>query len=203
MNINPYEIYEKDSTNKLGVIIDCKYTETPSQFEDLEYDLARFSTEILKYRNFKNIVFFRDRDDFELVVNELKVLGVERILYILAGATVDKTAYESVIAAPHLSASMTSSKRVLRKFFIFDVNKYQYYQLKEDFLDNIKDQITSIDSEDIGISYLNPDETNYKFLEKLVDYKIPEITDLNLQSPGDVEHGDRIIRDTEEFLLNT
>lgn len=198
MNINPYEIFEIDNTDKIGVIVDCKRTETPSTLEDFEFDLARYTRSVLIYRGFKNIIFFREREDFEISLNELTVSGVDRVLYLFAGASVNQEAKSKIDSANHLTAFKIND-RVMRKYVVFDTDKYSYYQLKEDFLDNVRDEITSIPMEDMGISYINPDDENYEFLEKIANYELPELSDIK----SDVYHAKRLIEDTKEFLLNT
>lgn len=200
IEINPYQVYNVDENDNIGVIVDCKNNETP--VKDLDKHLGYYTSRMLSYHGFKNIVLFEDREEFEIAVHELRTRNIKRILYVFAGASVNYKAKELVSEAENLSAFVTNGK-VMRKYFIFDLDQYEYFQIREDFLDNITHKLKSVSMENLGIFYLNPEDNNYRFLDELSNVKAPNIELLETDSEYDKFIAEAIIECTEDFLLNT
>lgn len=197
-------IIHHQSKCKVGVIVDCKNMESPSQVKDLEYSLANITRANLVAHGFSNIVMFSSRDDFDRAVENLKEIGVEKILTLFAGATVGKDTFSKLETAPHITAWKEDS-RVYRKYVIFEPNKYTGFQIKGEYLSNVVDLIHSQHSADYGIAYLQPDDFTYLFLEEIVNNRIPSIELLSSDdvSHADVEEGEMIIERMKEIMLNT
>ena len=174
--LNPKVIQNK-SDSKVGVLIDCKDMESDSCHRLLEVNLGAVTYRNLIQNGFSNIVTFREREDFESARDLLKEHGVERILMVFAGATVDNTTLAQVYAAKHITAPIDNDT-VLRQFVVFDTNDSDF-DIVGDYLGNVKDKITHADMMDLGIALLHPDEDSVHFLEEISEYLIPrpDLTD--------------------------
>ena len=172
--LNPKVIQNK-SDSKVGVLIDCKDMETDSCHKLLEVNLGAVTYRNLIQNGFSNIVTFREREDFESARDLLKEHGVERILMVFAGATVDKTTLAQVYAAKHITAPIDNDT-VLRQFVVFDTSDSDF-NIVGNYLGNVKDKIIHADMMDLGIALLHPDEESVHFLEEISEYMIPR-TDL-------------------------
>jgi hypothetical protein len=197
--INPYEIFDKDSSENLGVIIDCKNTETPSLDMDLDQKLGLVSLESARQVGFKNIVLFEDRLDFDIAVQELVKEGVEKIIYVFSGALFGNKSPFCVKRFPHLSACVIDNF-AFRKFFIFETDKYKFFDIRDPFLGNIIDELTHVTPELLDLAYLNPYEDNYKFLEDLANRQIPNIGNLTTTSYHDKEIAKSMIKFSENIF---
>ena len=174
--LNPKVIQNK-SDSKVGVLIDCKDMESDSCHRLLEVNLGAVTYRNLIQNGFSNIVTFREREDFESARDLLKEHGVERILMVFAGATVDNTTLAQVYAAKHITAPIDNDT-VLRQFVVFDTNDSDF-DIVGDYLGNVKDKITHADMMDLGIALLHPDEDSVHFVEEISEYLIPrpDLTD--------------------------
>lgn len=172
--LNPKVIQNK-SDSKVGVLIDCKDMETDSCHKLLEVNLGAVTYRNLIQNGFSNIVTFREREDFESARDLLKEHGVERILMVFAGATVDNTTLAQVYAAKHITAPIDNDT-VLRQFVVFDTSDSDF-NIVGNYLGNVKDKIIHADMMDLGIALLHPDEESVHFLEEISEYMIPR-TDL-------------------------
>ena len=172
--LNPKVIQNK-SDSKVGVLIDCKDMESDSCHRLLEVNLGAVTYRNLIQNGFSNIVTFREREDFESARDLLKEHGVERILMVFAGATVDKTTLAQVYAAKHITAPIDNDT-VLRQFVVFDTSDSDF-NIVGNYLGNVKDKIIHADMMDLGIALLHPDEESVHFLEEISEYMIPR-TDL-------------------------
>ena len=172
--LNPKVIQNK-SDSKVGVLIDCKDMETDSCHKLLEVNLGAVTYRNLIQNGFSNIVTFREREDFESARDLLKEHGVERILMVFAGATVDNTTLAQVYAAKHITAPIDNDT-VLRQFVVFDTSDSDF-NIVGNYLGNVKDKIKHADMMDLGIALLHPDEDSVHFLEEISEYMIPR-TDL-------------------------
>ena len=70
-------------------------------------------------------------------------------------------------------------------------------------LGNVIDELTHVSMDELDISYLNPGEDNYKFLEDLANSKIPDISILNTESEVDRKYAEVIVKLSEDLLINT
>ena len=172
--LNPKVIQNK-SDSKVGVLIDCKDMESDSCHRLLEVNLGAVTYRNLIQNGFSNIVTFREREDFESARDLLKEHGVERILMVFAGATVDNTTLAQVYAAKHITAPIDNDT-VLRQFVVFDTSDSDF-NIVGNYLGNVKDKIIHADMMDLGIALLHPDEESVHFLEEISEYMIPR-TDL-------------------------
>lgn len=168
--LNPKVIQNK-SDSKVGVLIDCKDMESDSCHRLLEVNLSAVTYRNLIQNGFSNIVTFREREDFKSARDLLKEHGVEKILMVFAGATVDKTTLDAVRSAKHITAPIDNDT-VLRQFVVFDTNDSDF-DIVGDYLGNVKDKITHADMMDLGIALLHPDEESVNFLEEISEYMIP------------------------------
>jgi hypothetical protein len=196
--LNPKVIQNK-SDSKIGVLIDCKDMESNSLHELLEVNLSAVTYRNLIKNGFSNIVIFREREDFESARDLLKEHGVERILMVFAGATVDNTTLDQVYAAKHITASIADDT-VLRQFVVFDTNDSDF-DIVGDYLGNVKDKITHADMMDLGIAVLHPDDESVDFLGEISQYMIPdgldddmsdydkELAEIIKQRVGEIEYG--------------
>ena len=169
--LNPSIIQNKDNS-KVGVLIDCKDMESNSLHELLEVNLGAVTYRNLVQNGFSNIVVFREREDYESARDLLKEHGVERILMVFAGATVDNTTLAQVYAAKHITAPIDNDT-VLRQFVVFDTNDSDF-DIVGDYLGNVKDKITHADMMDLGIAVLHPDDDSIDFLGEISEYMIPD-----------------------------
>ena len=176
-NILNSKVIQNKSDSKVGVLIDCKDMESDSCHRLLEVNLGAVTYRNLIQNGFSNIVTFREREDFESARDLLKEHGVERILMVFAGATVDNTTLAQVYAAKHITAPIDNDT-VLRQFVVFDTNDSDF-DIVGDYLGNVKDKITHADMMDLGIALLHPDEDSVHFLEEISEYLIPrpDLTD--------------------------
>lgn len=174
-NILNSKVIQNKSDSKVGVLIDCKDMETDSCHKLLEVNLGAVTYRNLIQNGFSNIVTFREREDFESARDLLKEHGVERILMVFAGATVDKTTLAQVYAAKHITAPIDNDT-VLRQFVVFDTSDSDF-NIVGNYLGNVKDKIIHADMMDLGIALLHPDEESVHFLEEISEYMIPR-TDL-------------------------
>ena len=193
------------SESDIGVIIDCKDMESPSIIKDLEYGLANITRFNLLNRGFSNIVCFFGRADFSRAVYTLRNKGIKKVLVLFAGAVVDETTYEKVRQADHITAWKSNSS-VMRKYVVFDTDKYENFQIRGQYLSNVIDQVKNASHKDFGVSSLQPDEKTYEFLELIYHGVIPQ--DISLlkeagSSEGDLVEGAGILKEIKEILLNT
>lgn len=202
MFLNPYEIFERDEDDKFGIIIDCKNTETPSLDMELDQKLGQISLQSAISAGFKNIVLFEDRGDFDIAVSELTKLGIWKIIYVFSGTMFGSKSVRSIRRFPHLSA-FVKDKFVFRKFFIFETEKYKFYDIRDPFLGNVVDELTHVSMDQLDISYLNPYEDNYQFLEDLANNKVPDINKLKTKSVVDRKYAEVIVQLSEDLLINT
>ena len=198
-------IIHHPSESDIGVIIDCKDMESPSTIKDLEYGLANITRLNLVNRGFSNIVCFFGRNDFSKAVNILRNKGIKKVLVLFAGAVVNETTYEKVRQAEHITA-WKSDTSVMRKYVVFDTDKYENFQIRGQYLSNVIDQVKNASHKDFGVSSLQPDETTYEFLELICRGIIPR--DISLlkeagSSEGDLVEGAGILKEIKEILLNT
>jgi hypothetical protein len=197
--INPYEIFNEDSSETLGVIIDCKNTETPSLDLELDQKLGFVSLESAQKAGLKNIILFEDRLDFDVAAQELTKLGVSKIIYVFSGTMFGSKSLFLIKRFPHLSA-FVKDDFVFRKFFIFETDKYKFFDIRDPFLGNVADQLTSVSMDQLDISYLNPYEDNYKFLEDLANNEIPDINKLTVDSIVDRKYAEVIVELSENLI---
>ena len=175
--LNPSVIQNK-SNSKIGVLIDCKDMESDSLHKLLEVNLGAVTYRNLIQHGFSNIVVFRDRNDFNVAKNLLKEHGVERILLVFAGATVNEQTLDAVISAKHITAPVDGNT-VLRQFVVFDINDSEF-DMVGDYLGNVKNKITHADMMDLGIAVLHPDKETVDFLGEISEYMIPNGLDDNM-----------------------
>lgn len=199
--VNP-KIVHNASDSKVGVIIDCKDTESPSELSALEYGLANFTRQQLVKNGFNNITAFISRKDFDTCVQTLKDAGVEKAFYIFAGTIVDQNTYEKVKYTSKLTA-WKEGDIVYRRYLIFDVSKYDYFQIKGEFLSNVIDDITNVSPEHYGIYYLQPDTYTYEFLEDIFNGLVPDIKKLGNASQLEIFEAEKIISGISDIVLNT
>lgn len=202
MFINPYEIFNRDEDEKFGVIVDCKNTETPSLDMELDQKLGRMTLASAQKQGFKNIILFEDREDFDIAVSELTKLGVWKIIYVFSGTMFGEKSVRVIRRFPHLSA-FVKDDFVFRKFFIFETEKYKFFDIRDPFLGNVIDELTQVSMDQLDIAYLNPYEDNYKFLEALANNEVPDIATLETESEVDRKYANILVELSEDLLINT
>lgn len=202
MFINPYEIFNRDEDEKFGVIVDCKNTETPSLDMELDQKLGRITLASAQKQVFKNIILFEDREDFDIAVSELTKLGVWKIIYVFSGTMFGEKSSRVIRRFPHLSAFIKDDF-VFRKFFIFETEKYKFFDIRDPFLGNVKDELTHVNMDQLDIAYLNPFDDNYKFLEALANNEVPDMSVLDTESEVDRKYAETIVELSEDLLINT
>ena len=175
--LNPSVIQNK-SNSKIGVLIDCKDMESDSLHKLLEVNLGAVTYRNLIQHGFSNIVVFRDHNDFKVAKDLLKEHGVERILLVFAGATVNEKTLDAVTSAKHITAPIDGDT-VLRQFVVFDINDSEF-DIVGDYLGNVKDKITNANMMDLGIAVLHPDKETVDFLGEISEYMIPNGLDDNM-----------------------
>lgn len=202
MFINPYEIFNKDESDKFGVIIDCKNTETPSLDVDLDQKLSQISLQSAQKAGFNNIILFEDRLDFDVAVQELTKIGIWKIIYVFSGTMFGDKSARIVRRFPHLSA-FVKDDYVFRKFFIFETGRYEFFDIRDPFLGNVVDKLKHVSMDELDIAYINPDETNYKFLEHIANREVPSIDVLDTDSEVDIKYAQTLVELSEDLLINT
>lgn len=196
-------IHSFDPKDNIGVIIDCKDYESPSKLKDFEYGLANFTRKNLIKNGFANIVAFSSRNDFDKSVNTLRENGINRVLVLFSGSTVGKNTKQKVKNAQHITA-WKQKDVVIRKYIIFDVDKYKKFQIRGEFLSNVLEEIKSKDPEYFEILSMTANEKNYKFLENIYHGYLDEAQEIiNQKKINDTEAGQKIIERMKEIMLNT
>jgi len=174
---DPEQLYNALDSD-LGVIIDCKDTESPTTQDSLELRLAEITRQNLVKYGFGNIVAFEDRDDFDLAINTLEQSNVSKVLTISAGGTIGKNTMDAVINCPHITAHVYDGI-IARQYLVFDIAQYTYFQMRGAYLNNVKKKIHSKHTGELDIALLYPDENTYKFLDAIVDGNTPDIQSLS------------------------
>jgi hypothetical protein len=202
MFISPYEIFNKNDEDKFAIIVDCKNTETPSRNMSLDQQLGLLTLASAQKQGFSNIVLFEDREDFDIAVSELTKMGVWKIIYVFSGTMFGDKSIKTIRRFPHLSAFIKDDY-VFRKFFIFETAKYQFFDIRDPFLGNIVNELKHVSMDQLDISYLNPDESNYEFLEMLANDTIPDINKLKTISDADIKYATPLVELSGDLLINT
>ena len=202
MFISPYEIFNKNDEDKFAIIVDCKNTETPSRNMSLDQQLGLLTLASAQKQGFSNIVLFEDREDFDIAVSELTKMGVWKIIYVFSGTMFGDKSIKTIRRFPHLSAFIKDDY-VFRKFFIFETAKYQFFDIRDPFLGNIVNELKHESMDQLDISYLNPDESNYEFLEMLANDTIPDINKLKTISDADIKYATTLVELSGDLLINT
>lgn len=191
--INPYEIFNRSEDDKFGVIIDCKNTETPSLDMDLDQKLGLVSLDSARHAGFNNIIMFEDRLDFDVAVQELTKIGIWKIIYVFSGTLFGDKSSKITRRFPHLSA-FVKDDFVFRKFFIFETEKYKFFDIRDPFLGNVVDELTHVSMDQLDITYLNPYDDNYEFLEDLSAREIPDIAKLKTTNAVDKKYAEEMVK---------
>jgi len=202
MFISPYEIFNKNDEDKFAIIVDCKNTETPSRNMSLDQQLGLLTLASAQKQGFSNIVLFEDREDFDIAVSELTKMGVWKIIYVFSGTMFGDKSIKTIRRFPHLSAFIKDDY-VFRKFFIFETAKYQFFDIRDPFLGNIVNELKHVSMDQLDIAYLNPDESNYEFLEMLANDTIPDINKLKTISDADIKYATTLVELSGDLLINT
>ena len=202
MFISPYEIFNKNDEDKFAIIVDCKNTETPSRNMSLDQQLGLLTLASAQKQGFSNIVLFEDREDFDIAVSELTKMGVWKIIYVFSGTMFGEKSIKTIRRFPHLSA-FVKDDYVFRKFFIFETAKYQFFDIRDPFLGNVVNELKHVSMDQLDISYLNPDESNYEFLEMLANDTIPDINKLKTISDADIKYATTLVELSGDLLINT
>jgi hypothetical protein len=200
--IDPHKL-QHSSDSDIGVIIDCKNCESDTLLPDLEAGLGNITRKNLLHNGFSNIVAFSEREDFDIAVNTLAKHGVRRALVVFAGAMVGSKTLSKVIQAPHISAYAEDGV-VHRKYAIFDIDKYDYFQMRGKYMSNVLPDITPNRPEFFDIALLTPDAETYRFLERIYHFDVPaDVALLSDAGQGDIQMGGIILERIKEILLNT
>ena len=193
MFISPYEIFNKNDEDKFAIIVDCKNTETPSRNMSLDQQLGLLTLASAQKQGFSNIVLFEDREDFDIAVSELTKMGVWKIIYVFSGTMFGDKSIKTIRRFPHLSAFIKDDY-VFRKFFIFETAKYQFFDIRDPFLGNVVDELTHVSMDQLDITYLNPYDDNYEFLEDLSAREIPDIAKLKTTNAVDKKYAEEMVK---------
>jgi hypothetical protein len=202
MFITPYEIFNRNEEDKFAIIVDCKNTETPSHNMLLDQQLGLITLASAKKQGLSNIVLFEDREDFDIAVSELKKMGVWKIIYVFSGTMFGDKSVKTIRRFPHLSA-FVKDNYVFRKFFIFETAKYQSFDIRDPFLGDVISELKHVSMDQLDICYLNPDESNYEFLEMLANDIVPDISKLKTTSDADIKYATTLVELSEDLLINT
>jgi len=202
MFITPYEIFNRNEEDKFAIIVDCKNTETPSHNMLLDQQLGLVTLASAKKQGLSNIVLFEDREDFDIAVSELKKMGVWKIIYVFSGTMFGDKSVKTIRRFPHLSA-FVKDNYVFRKFFIFETAKYQSFDIRDPFLGDVISELKHVSMDQLDICYLNPDESNYEFLEMLANDIVPDISKLKTTSDADIKYATTLVELSEDLLINT
>lgn len=202
MFITPYEIFNRNEEDKFAIIVDCKNTETPSHNMLLDQQLGLVTLASAKKQGLSNIVLFEDREDFDIAVSELKKMGVWKIIYVFSGTMFGDKSVKTIRRFPHLSA-FVKDNYVFRKFFIFETAKYQSFDIRDPFLGDVISELKHVSMDQLDICYLNPDESNYEFLEMLANNIVPDISKLKTTSDADIKYATTLVELSEDLLINT
>lgn len=200
--VNP-KIIHNQSDSEVGVIIDCKDTESSTNYNALEYGLANFTRQNLVKNGFSNITAFISRKDFDTCVYTLKRQGVKKIMYIFAGTVVENDTFAKVESTETMTA-WKENDIIYRRYLIFDADEFDYFQIKGEFLANLVDDITPAIPEYYGIYYLQPEAHTCKFLENIFDGIVPDMDQLG-DSATRLEYieAEKLISGIKDIVLNT
>ena len=202
MFITPYEIFNRNEEDKFAIIVDCKNTETPSHNMSLDQQLGLITLASAQKQGLSNIVLFEDREDFDIAVSELTKMGVWKIIYVFSGTMFGDKSVKTIRRFPHLSA-FVKDNYVFRKFFIFETAKYKSFDIRDPFLGDVVNELKHVSMDQLDICYLNPDESNYEFLEMLANDTIPAISKLKTISDADIKYATTLVELSEDLLINT
>ena len=202
MFITPYEIFNRNEEDKFAIIVDCKNTETPSHNMSLDQQLGLITLASAQKQGLSNIVLFEDREDFDIAVSELTKMGVWKIINVFSGTMFGDKSVKTIRRFPHLSA-FVKDNYVFRKFFIFETAKYKSFDIRDPFLGDVVNELKHVSMDQLDICYLNPDESNYEFLEMLANDTIPDISKLKTISDADIKYATTLVELSEDLLINT
>lgn len=150
--ISPYFVQKENKNDEFGVIIDCKDMESPTKFPDLASSLGMVTLENLKENEFNNIVLFKSRMHILYAVKKLKSIGVKKVLYLFAGATVGDRTRGTFEETHPTVLNISDSGTVMRQFVWINIDDMPF---------NIVDEFGS----DINMDNLNKEVhyRNFKF----------------------------------------
>jgi hypothetical protein len=168
----------------------------------LDQQLGLVTLASAKKQGLSNIVLFEDREDFDIAVSELKKMGVWKIIYVFSGTMFGDKSVKTIRRFPHLSA-FVKDNYVFRKFFIFETAKYQSFDIRDPFLGDVISELKHVSMDQLDICYLNPDESNYEFLEMLANDIVPDISKLKTTSDADIKYATTLVELSEDLLINT
>lgn len=172
--VSPYFVQNENLDDPVGVIIDCKDMESPTRFPDLASSLGMITLENLKENGFNNIMLFKSRMHILYVVKKLKSIGIKKVLYIFAGATVGNRTRGTFEMINPLVLNVSDDGVVMRQFVWIDIDDMPF-NIVDDFGSDINwDKLNKKGSlSEFQISYLHTEEKTYKFLEYIARREIP------------------------------
>ena len=129
-------------------------------------------------------------------------MGVWKIIYVFSGTMFGDKSVKTIRRFPHLSA-FVKDNYVFRKFFIFETAKYKSFDIRDPFLGDVVNELKHVSMDQLDICYLNPDESNYEFLEMLANDTIPDISKLKTISDADIKYATTLVELSEDLLINT
>ena len=190
------EVLLNPGDDPIGIIIDCKDNETKCRTFELELFMADLSMTSLKYHGFKNFVLFEDRDDFDIAVNTLECNGITKGIILNAGCIVNGFCKGQILDLEHITVYKVEDK-VYRQYVVFDVEQYTYFQMRGEYLKNVRDLVKNKPAPELGIHYLYPTDDNVFFYDDLIEQKLPNLEKL---PDEDLDRAIDIIREIKHYV---
>lgn len=172
--IGPEIIHCADQNDPLGVIIDCKNMESPSECEYLEHNLGNFTKYNLEHHNWKNLCLIDSHEDFDLAVHNLYAHDCKKIVVLFAGAIVsDKT--KQMCQDLEGWYAHKNNDRVYRKYMIFPCDNNICINQKNPYGGNVLDRVINKHNHELGIYYVHPENDSKDFLMNVQRFMMPQL----------------------------
>jgi hypothetical protein len=199
--VSPYFIQNENKNDTFGVIIDCKDMESPTMFPDLASSLGMVTLQNLKENNFNNIMLFKSRMHIIYVVKKLKSIGVKKVLYIFAGATVGDKTKGTLNEINPMVLNVSDDNTIMRQFVWIDIDDMPF-NIVDDFGSDINlEKLNKKGSlQEFQIAYLHTEAVTYKFLEYIARREIPPKETFKDMSPQDRADAVNILVRTKHLL---
>jgi len=169
--ISPTHIHHPDSSDSIGVIIDCKNMDSP---KNLEHSLGNFTRLNLKYHNWHNICVIDHHTQFETARNTLLGSGVKKLLVLFAGSIVSSWSKQCILDLPNTFWAHKTTDRIYRKYLVIPSDNQTQIQQQQSYGANILSHTQSKHNHELGIYYVHPEQKTIRFLDKIQKFMLPE-----------------------------
>lgn len=203
---SPTYIYNKDTSDTVGVIIDGKDWESGVKPIDMHKKLAVLTYENLIAHDFKNIIAVNSTRDFNTAVATLKSNGVSRILVLFNGGTVDNTTYDAILnlQSPYTGNVLSGNDRAARQYVVLNLNliSTEEFQVGGKYFGNVIAEFADVAPGDLGICILHPDPTTQSLMECLYYHDWESFEDSTRGVTDDISIAKELAKRYKDLFLN-